>query len=97
MDCIKTFREICRTVYEKHKDKDTGYKDGIKTTSYDVESGDFHIRFWHGDAEREEKVYYKNKLVGSFYDCWGRIKFDFDSSLLHQAAEAFKREYGKGD
>lgn len=63
--------------------EDSGYKDGIKTTSYDFEYDYMRWSGWDGDDECFRQLYYKDKVVFSYYDCYGNgtVKFD-DAELL---------------
>ena len=78
------FLDICNQIKEM-KLEDTGYKEGIKTTSYEYTTEDgICLKMWNGDAETCKTLLLDDEKVGTWYDCWGNVKFEYNSDMLHK-------------
>ena len=71
---LKRFKEICNKI--QASTEDTGFKDGIKTTSYEHNIGKINLKKWQGDAEIMQTVLINGEIIARFYDCWGSGYFE---------------------
>ena len=83
-ELLKQFKEIGELIKSK-AENDTGYKGGIKTTSYRYEVGRYKWGDWHGDDESGRTLFVDGKLVAKHYDCYGVGKFEYDDEKTIKA------------
>lgn len=58
---------------------DTGFKGGIKTTSYEFTFGNLSWQGWDGDDEMLRQLVQDGKTVFRYYDCYGNGTISVDS------------------
>lgn len=72
--------------------RDSGFKNGIKTTSYCYEYGGYKWSYWQGDCEQHYSLFHNDTRIGSHYDCYGAGWFEFaDEAALTGAIEDIGR------
>jgi len=84
-----TFLEICQRI-KSMKLEDTGFKNGIKTTSYEYTVNGMTLKSWQGDAETSKTLLLDNEKVGTWYECWGKEKFECNEELLNKIKKRLK-------
>lgn len=73
---LKKFRGLCDKIQTSVPD--SGFKGGIKTTSYQYKVNDnVSLNIWYGDAEISQSMVIDGELAVRFYDCWGTGFFEF--------------------
>ncbi len=85
----KLFLELCEEI-KKQSQQDTGFKEGIKTTSYEYEVGDIRYNMWQGDVETHKTILLNNIKAGKWYDCYGTYEMSFKSELLFKIKKLLK-------
>ncbi|MGI9277843.1 MAG: hypothetical protein ACR2PT_23720 [Endozoicomonas sp.] len=81
-ELLKIFKEIGELI-KKNASEDTGFKGGLKTTSYAFESGKYEWKYWHGDDESGRTLIVDGKWIANHYDCYGNGEFEFiDENLI---------------
>lgn len=68
--------------FVKEQSMDTGFKDGIKTTSYCYEYDNLVWSGWDGDAEQYRQLKVDDEIVFKFYDCYGTGKVSISDKAL---------------
>ncbi|MBD80264.1 MAG: hypothetical protein CL840_15220 [Crocinitomicaceae bacterium] len=76
LDTLKT-RLIKAFKVLKSRCKDTGFKDGVKTTSYSFTDGDVTINHWCGDAEVCYTLLINELKQFTYYYRWGGGHVEF--------------------
>ena len=89
---LKRFKEICKKIQESTED--TGFKDGIMTTSYEHNIEKINLKKWQGDAETMQTVLINGEIVARFYDCWGTGYFEL---LNDDSVDLIEQEFNSNN